>query len=61
MSFLTILRECNLDFNKAKEIFYNLTDLQISWLNYATTRIQENNTQVSNKNNSFGKSFNLRE
>ena len=33
MSFFQILRESNLDWNKARDIFYNLTDYQIAWLN----------------------------
>lgn len=35
MSFFAILKECNLDWDKARRIFCNLTDLQIVWLNEA--------------------------
>jgi hypothetical protein len=64
MSFLTILQECNLDFDRAKEIFYSLTDLQIAWLNMASIKRQEERDKEARVNSKFGeetKSFDLRE
>lgn len=67
MSFFQILREVNLDWNKAREIFYNLTDYQISWLNemciIEKKRLDDEERKKS-RTQSFAqetKSFNLRE
>ena len=65
MSFLHILRECNLDFNKAKEVYGNLTDLQIAWLNAVVKKEEDENTQRTYRNvNNFGeetRSFDMRQ
>ncbi len=55
-SFYNILRECNLDWNKAREIFYNLTDIQIMWLN-VMNKLTSRDVKTSN---GFTKTFDLR-
>lgn len=63
MSFFTILQECNLDFGKAKEIYYGLTDLQIAWINAAVGKRQEERDKTNRTINKCGeetKTFNLR-
>ena len=65
MTFFLILRENGLDWERARETFYNLTDYQISFLNAASIieadRIEREHRKLDKK---FGqaetKSFNLR-
>jgi hypothetical protein len=68
MSFFYLLKENGFEWEKAKEIFYSLTDPQILWLNEATRkenqRIQDEAEDRKN-DSKFGtetnkKSFNLR-
>ena len=33
MTFFALLKENSFDWNKSKEIFYNLTDIQVAWIN----------------------------
>lgn len=64
MSFLSILRECNLDFNRAKDIYYGFTDLQIAWLNKVTEKEANERDREANKTNKFGeqtRSFNMKQ
>lgn len=55
-----------MDWNRAKNIFYNLTDLQIAWINEASKMDEERLSKERDKQSSFGnvneekKSFNLR-
>ena len=65
MSFFLILRESGLDWNRARDTFYNLTDIQIAWLNAASLkeakRIKEESNNTSSSMGSIEKkSFNLR-
>lgn len=63
MTFYDILQRCELDFDKAKSIFYNLTDVQIAWLNAAGAKRNREQEEASNKTNSFGhnkKTFDLK-
>jgi|WetSurMetagenome_2_1015567.scaffolds.fasta_scaffold285526_2 hypothetical protein len=68
MSFFYLLKENGFEWDKAKKIFYGLTDPQILWLNEVTKkenqRLQDEAEDRSNENK-FGtgtnkKSFNLR-
>ena len=69
MTFYYLLRTLNFDWNRARRIFYNLTDSQISWLNYMMERdrrIAEDNQNTANNNSYMGsnvithKSFSLK-
>ena len=65
MSFFLILRESGLDWNRGRDTFYNLTDIQIAWLNAASLkeakRIKEESNNTSSSMGSIEKkSFNLR-
>jgi len=63
MGFFTILMENGMDWEKSKEIFYNLNDIQIAWLN---TVLKRKNKDIERNNSSFGnvkeekKTFNMR-
>lgn len=63
MGFFTILMENGMDWEKSKEIFYNLNDIQIAWLN---TALKRKNKDIERNNSSFGnvkeekKTFNMR-
>jgi hypothetical protein len=65
MSFLYILKESKLDWEKAKDIFYNLTDLQIAWMNGAEEEVTRKINKNTNEDVPFGRerdkiSFDLR-
>jgi hypothetical protein len=63
MGFFYILRENGMDWEKAKETFYNLTDYQIAWLNGAAeleSKKQEDRSRKASSTNSERKSFDLR-
>jgi len=55
--------ENGMDWEKSKEIFYNLNDIQIAWLN---TALKRKNKDIERNNSSFGnvkeekKTFNMR-
>jgi len=55
--------ENGMDWEKSKEIFYNLNDIQIAWLN---TVLKRKNKDIERNNSSFGnvkeekKTFNMR-
>ena len=72
MTFFLLLRESGLDWGKAKDIFYHLTDLQIAWLNGASIieakRREQEEERKRKQSSKFGqkegsvetKSFDLR-
>ena len=72
MSFFNLLRENSFDWEKSKEIFYDLTDLRIAWINEIARQEKEKAKRKSEEeekknNRRFGsgtevnkKSFDLR-
>lgn len=63
MGFFTILMENGMDWEKSRDIFYNLNDIQIAWLNAVSKR---KNKGIERSNPTFGnvkeekKTFNMR-
>jgi len=57
MTFFLLLRESGLDWNKARDTFYNLTDYQVSFLNEASLiEADRIDRQHREQDNRFGKS-----
>jgi len=64
MTFFSLLRMMNFDWEKAREVFYNLTDLQLAWIVEASKIMKKRMERDNRGDRHLGevnvKSFDLR-